>query len=255
MLKGKRILVTGGARGMGAALVAGYAAAGARVFSVDANAEDGRRVVQAAAAAKGSAMFGQCDVSCEASVRSAVTEAAAALGGLDVLVHAAGICPTTAPEDIDLALFERVMAVNMTSTMLLNREVFAHFRDKGGKIINFASGMGVLGAAQKAHYAASKGAVIAWSRSIASAWGKYGITVNAIAPAIWTPMYDETRAYMSAEQLAAHDDDQARKRPIKGRLGDLERDFLPLMLFLAGDGADYLTGQLYKIDGGGLMLS
>ena len=170
-------------------------------------------------------------------------------------IHAAGICPTTAAEAIDLALFERVMAVNMTSTFLLNRAVFPHLRDTGGKIINFASGMGVLGAESKAHYAASKGAVLAWTRSIASAWGRYGITCNAIAPAIWTPMYEETRATMKPEALARHDAEQARKRVIGGKLGDPERDFLPMMIFLASDGANYLTGQTYKIDGGGLMLS
>ena len=177
------------------------------------------------------------------------------LGGLDVLVHAAGISPTTNAEDIDVALFEKVMTVNMTSTMLLNTEVFPHLKEKGGKIINFASGMGVLGAAKKAHYAASKGAVIAWTRSLASAWGKYGISVNAIAPAIWTPMYEATRGLMTAEELKTHDAEQAHKRPIKGRLGDVEQDFLPLMTFLASDGAGFLTGQLYKIDGGGLMVA
>lgn len=251
MIEGKRIIVTGGASGMGAALVSGYARAGARLVALDINLV-GATVVEKAG---GDAMFLHCDVACEEQVQDAVAGAVEQLGGLDVLVHAAGICPTTKPEDIDLALFERVMSVNMTSTFLLNRAVFAHLKEKGGKIINFASGMGVLGAAGKAHYAASKGAVLAWSRSLASAWGKHGITVNTIAPAIWTPMYDETRAVMSPVELAAHDAEQRRKRPIGGKLGDPERDFLPLMVFLASDGANFLTGQLYKIDGGGLMLS
>lgn len=250
MIKHKRILVTGGASGMGAALVTGYSRAGAKVVSIDINEADGKMI-----ASRAGATFLRCDVADETAVKSNVAAAVETLKGLDVLVHAAGICPTTDPEDIDLALFEKVMAVNMTSTMLLNREVFPHFRDKGGKIINFASGMGVLGAPKKAHYAASKGAVIAWTRSLASAWGKYGITVNAIAPAIWTPMYEETRGLLSPEELKAHDAEQARKRPIKGRLGNVEEDFLPLMTFLASDGAGFLTGQLYKIDGGGLMLS
>lgn len=249
-IEGKRIIVTGGASGMGAALVAGYSKAGANVISMDINEDDGEKI-----ALQSHAQFIRCDVADEASVKSSVSAAVERLGGLDVLVHAAGICPTTTAQDMDLALFERVMSVNMTSTMLLNREVFSHFRDKGGKIINFASGMGVLGAPKKAHYAASKGAVIAWTRSLASAWGQYGITVNAIAPAIWTPMYEETRGHMNAEELVAHDAEQARKRPIKGKLGDVEKDFLPLMTFLASDGADFLTGQLYKIDGGGLMLA
>jgi NAD(P)-dependent dehydrogenase (short-subunit alcohol dehydrogenase family) len=249
MLDGKRIIVTGGASGMGMTMVQGYARAGAKVVSLDINPAG------EAIAAQASAIFLPCDVSSEADVEAAVTRAADALGGLDVLVHAAAICPTTPAAEIDLALFEKVMAVNMTSTFLLNRAVFPHLKDNGGKIINFASGMGVLGAADKAHYAASKGAVLAWTRSIAAAWGKHGITANAIAPAIWTPMYEETRGTMNAEQLARHDADQAKKRLIGGKLGDPERDFLPMMLFLASDGANFLTGQTYKIDGGGLMLS
>lgn len=68
-------------------------------------------------------------------------------------------------------------------------------------------------------------------------------------------MYEETRATMNSEALAQHDAEQARKRPTGGKLGDLERGLLPIMIFLTGDGANFLTGQTYKIDGGGLMLS
>lgn len=255
MIAGKRIIVTGGASGMGAALVRGYAREGAHVVSVDINPEGESIAQQARSSAAGRVSFLRCDVGDEGDVGACVASAVETLGGLDVLVHAAGICPTTNAEDTSLELFERVMRINMTSTFLLNKAVFPHLKDKGGKIINFASGMGVLGAASKAHYAASKGAVLAWTRSVAASWGKYGITVNAIAPAIWTPMYEETRATMTSAQLAEHDADQRKKRHIGGKLGDPERDFLPLMIFLASDGANYLTGQLYKIDGGGLMLS
>jgi NAD(P)-dependent dehydrogenase (short-subunit alcohol dehydrogenase family) len=255
MIEGKRIIVTGGASGMGLSLVGGYVRAGARVVSMDINPDGQAIAEEAGRQGPGSAAFLRCDLANETEVEQAVAAAVERLGGLDILVHAAGICPTTVAEDIELALFERVMAVNMTSTFLLNRAVFPHLKDKGGKIINFASGMGVLGAESKAHYAASKGAVLAWTRSIASAWGRHGITCNAIAPAIWTPMYEQTRATMNAEALARHDAEQARKRPIGGKLGDPERDFLPMMIFLASDGANYLTGQTYKIDGGGLMLS
>lgn len=94
----------------------------------------------------------------------------------------------------------------------------------------------------------------AWVRSIAIEWGKYGITVNAIAPAIWTPMYDKTRSEMSPEQLAAHDRMMAGAVPLGGRLGDVEKDFLPIMTFLASPGAHFLPGQIIPIDGGTLMM-
>jgi NAD(P)-dependent dehydrogenase (short-subunit alcohol dehydrogenase family) len=132
--------------------------------------------------------------------------------------------------------------------------VFPFLKEKGGKILNFASAVAVLGSPRFAHYAASKGAVLSWTRSIALGWGRYGITCNVIAPAIWTPMYEKSRAVLSPEALAQHDAEQARKRPLNGgRFGDPEKDFLPVMIFLASDGANYLTGQTFNIDGGGLM--
>lgn len=83
---------------------------------------------------------------------------------------------------------------------------------------------------------------------------RHGITVNVIAPAIWTPMYDACRVRLSADELAAHDRASAAKTPIGGRLGDPDRDLAPVIVFLVGDGARFLTGQTLAIDGGRLMV-
>jgi NAD(P)-dependent dehydrogenase (short-subunit alcohol dehydrogenase family) len=254
-LKGKRFIVTGAASGMGAATAVAYAREGAQVIGIrhDRAGEDVLAATDAAGA--GSFDFVHCDVSDREQVPAAVAEAVARLGGLDGLVHAAGIAPGAPVEAIDYDEFERVFAVNMRGTYLTNQAVFPHLREHGGKIINFASPVGVNGMAGKAHYAASKGAVLAWTRSLAREWGVHRITVNAIAPAIWTPMYDRTRAAMSPEQLAEHDRTMARIVPLGGKLGDIDRDFVPFMIFLGGDGAGFLTGQTYVIDGGALILS
>lgn len=254
-LQDKRIIVTGGARGIGAAVVKAYVAEGARVVVLDLNpAED----IAVAGQMKGSgqAWFQQCDIAESASVHTAFAAAAAQLGGLDVLVHAAAIAPNAMADSITLDEWERVFAVNTRGTFLTNRAAFELMKSQGsGRIINFGSGAGVKGQPGKAHYAASKGAVLAWTRTVAQEWGPLGITVNAVAPAIWTPMYEATRASMSPEQLKLHDAQMAQRIPLGGKLGSTEHDLAPVLVFLAGDGARFITGQTLPVDGGMLMMT
>jgi NAD(P)-dependent dehydrogenase (short-subunit alcohol dehydrogenase family) len=222
---------------------------GARVVSLDVAEEAGRAV-----ASESDAVFRRCDVSDQQSVETALDDAVAHLGGLDVLVHAAGIAPGAPAAETPVELWNRVMSINATGTYLTNQAAFTHLSSGGGRILNFASAAGVQGLPGKAAYSASKGAVLAWTRTAAVEWAPYDITVNAIAPAIWTPMYDTTRAGMTPEQLASHDEMMAKAVPLGGRLEDVERDFVPVMAFLCGDGARFMTGQVFAIDGGTLML-
>lgn len=127
---------------------------------------------------------------------SAVAEATAALGGLDVLIHAAGIAPGGPAEDIEAGLWEKVMAVNATGTFLTNQAVFPHLKQRGGRIINFASVAGVQGYPNKAAYAASKGAVLAWVRSIAVELASTA-SRSTPSPLPSGPLYDKTRASMT----------------------------------------------------------
>lgn len=250
-LTGRRIIVTGGARGIGAAVVKAYVEQGARVVSLDLGESPDIQAAQGDGWSKGQ----PCDIADSASVQRAFAWACEQMGGLDVLVHAAGIAPNAKAEDIELDQWEQVFAVNARGTFLTNRAAYERLKDHGGRIINFASAAGVMGQPGKAHYAASKGAVLAWTRTVAREWGPSGVTVNAIAPAMWTPMYDATRASMSAEQLQQHDAFMAENIPLGGQLGDAEKDLAPMLVFLAGEGSRFITGQTIVIDGGMLMLS
>lgn len=250
-LTGLRLFITGGASGMAGAAVTDFASRGARIFSVDVQDEAGEAVAKAAG---DNVRFQHCDVSDPASVQAAFAAADDFLGGLDALIHAAAIAPGKPAIDISPEGWDKLFAINTRSTLLTNQAAYHRMKGKGGRIVNFASGAGVEGMAGKAHYAASKGAVLSWTRSIAREWGPDGISVNAVCPAISTPMYAETRSRMSPEQLAAHDKKMAEVIPLGGKLGDPVRDFLPVIRFLIGPDSRFVTGQTYQVDGGMVMV-
>lgn len=250
-LSNRKIIVTGAARGIGASAARALAAAGATVTGLDLAATplDPTRTD-----VPGALTYGTCDVASRTSTRAAVDQAVTAMGGLDVLVHAAGVQRYTPAEAITDEEWDRVVGVNAQGTMITNQAVFPHLKERGGRIVNFASAAGALGLRGCAHYAASKGAVLAWTRTIAQEWGPYGISVNAIAPGMWTPMYDATRAAMTPEQLETHDRGMAMMIPLGGRLGDPDADMAPVLLFLASEASRFITGQTLAVDGGLMMV-
>lgn len=240
---------------MGAAMVRAFAAEAAAVVSMDLQDDEGRRIAELATqTGPGRATYLHCDITDKGSVDAVFAEAVGQLGGLDAMVNAAGIAPGAPAESIKLEDWETVFAINARGTFLTNQAAFVYLKGKGGRIINFASAAGVAGLPNKAHYSATKGAVLGWTRTVAKEWGKYDITVNAIAPAIHTPMYERTRSLMTAQQRAELDANLALSMPIGGRLGDPDRDFAPVMIFLVGEGSRFMTGQTIAIDGGALMV-
>lgn len=252
MLNGKRIIVTGSTYGIGASVTRALVDAGAKVASMARSIDLGQRqAAELSAGAPGMIDFYRCDVSDRAEVKEAFASAVARMGGLDALVHVAGVEGGGNPEDETDDDWDRTFAINAKGTFIVNQEAFPYLKNSGGgTILNFGAGAGLVGLSTNAVYSASKGAVAAWTRSVAAAWGKHNISVNNICPAVWSPMYDEHRARLTPEQLERHEARMAEIIHIGGKLGDADRDLAPIIVFLCTDGARYITGQSISIDGG-----
>jgi NAD(P)-dependent dehydrogenase (short-subunit alcohol dehydrogenase family) len=124
----------------------------------------------------------------------------------------------------------------------------------GGRIINLGSAEGVMGSPISAGYAAAKAGVHAWTPSAAKVWASAAVTVNALAPAMDTPGAERLRDFLGPDAAPFLDQQLQASIPIGGRLGDPARDLGPMLVFLAGDGARFITGQLLAVDGGLMML-
>ncbi len=251
-LAGMRIVVTGAAQGIGASTLRAYVAAGADVAALDVNAGDGAAAAAAAdAAGPGTAWFLRCDVGSPSSVAETFAAAADKFGGrLDALAHVAGIERAAAAEDITDGEWDAVFDVNVKGTVYTNQAAFRLMRAHGGAIINFTSGAALKPYPRGAHYSASKAAVAAWTRTVAHEWGRYGIRVNSVAPAIRTPMADAYLARMSPAELEAVRARHRQQVALGGQLGDPDTDLAPVMVFLAGPGSRFITGQIIAVNGG-----
>jgi NAD(P)-dependent dehydrogenase (short-subunit alcohol dehydrogenase family) len=245
-LAGRRILITGGASGIGAAAVGVLHEAGARVVATyhrTAPADDAAPVT-----------WLQCDVRDAEAVESTFCAAVEQLGGLDVLVNAAGLWQAGVPGHITSDEIDFLLATNVKGTILTNQAAHAVMRGSGGRIINFGSSEAVMGSPISAVYAATKGAVQAWTRSAAKAWGADRVTVNALAPAVQTAGADRLREFLGPDAAAFIDQQMKLSIPLGGKLGDPTGDLGPVLVFLAGDGAGFITGQLIPVDGGLAMV-
>ncbi|TDT98293.1 NAD(P)-dependent dehydrogenase (short-subunit alcohol dehydrogenase family) [Streptomyces sp. 846.5] len=253
-LQGRRILVTGAAGGIGAAAVRVFAEAGATVAATYRNSPPPDSLDT-------EATWLQCDLRSPEQADKAVAAAAEALGGLDVVLHAAGTWGPGPAGEITEENLDFMLDTNVKATVFINQAAYRVMRDagQGGRIINLGSGEAVTGITWSSSYALAKGAVHAWTRSAAKAWGRYGITVNAVAPAVETPGAERFREFLGPEAAAMIRKSTSQTRPIAGsfgaeELGDPVRDLGPVLVFLAGPGSHFVTGQLLAVGGGSMML-
>lgn len=235
-LEGKVCVITGAASGIGEETARLFEQEGARVVGVDLDSgAPGELSIQA-------------DVSDEAQVTAMYEEAAAKLGGIDVLFNNAGINPTDDKSvlDTDLDAWERVQTVNLRSVFLCCKHGIPHLLERGGgSVINTASFVAVMGAAvSQGSYTASKGGVLALSRELGVEFARKGVRVNALCPGpVNTPLLQE---------LFAKDPEKAQRRLVHvpmGRFGEA-REIAQGVLFLASDESSFVTASTFLVDGG-----
>ncbi|MXZ77725.1 MAG: SDR family oxidoreductase [Acidimicrobiia bacterium] len=251
-LKGKRIIVTGCASGMGAATVRAYVKAGAQVVGMDISDDTGRAVcAEAAADGPGEIVYVSVDVADGGRVEAAFAEADDFLGGLDALAHPAAIHAPSKAGDVTIDDWDRMFAVNVRGTVLTNQAAYHRLKVAGGgAIVNFGSISGQRAEPEAAAYSASKGAVHAWTRTAAGAWGADGVRVNAVLPAIRTPMFQASWDRATDEERTEKFWRNIHSIALGQEYGDPDRDLGPVMVFLASDASRFITGQLIPVDGG-----
>src|SRR5690606_1592288 len=252
-LKSKKIIITGGAQGIGESVARAYAAAGAALAVLDLNDDAGAQLVARVKDAFPNAhiQYYHCDIADSQQVARIFKTASSDMGGLDVLANIAGVHQHCAPDAIVPDLYRFNIDVNVLGTMNTNSEAYKLMKpNEKGNIINFGSESGLVGELNNGVYAASKAAVHTWTRNVARQWGPDGIRVNAVLPYMVTPMYTAFREALSPAELAAHDAATRLDIPLGGRLGDADTDLAPVMVFLASDGSRFMTGQMLPVDGG-----
>lgn len=243
-LTGRKALVIGGSRGIGAAIAVALAGAGADVAITSRTVQAGGPVEQAITAMGRRALSVACDVTRPADLEELVATVYRELGGLDVLVHSAGTSPTRPALEITEEDWDTVLDLNLRSAFFAARAAARRMKEAGGGSIIFVSSiMGLVAESQVAPYVASKSGLNGLTRALALEWARLGINVNALAPGyILTALNQELFANPKVLQRAI---DRTPQR----RLGEPE-DVCGAALLLAGPAGRYITGQVLVIDGG-----
>jgi NAD(P)-dependent dehydrogenase (short-subunit alcohol dehydrogenase family) len=236
-IAGKVVITTGGASGIGRASALLLAQHGATVMIADRDEAGAETVASAIAAAGGKGAAAKLDIAESAAVDQIVTTCLDRWGRVDVLVHCAGICPRAPVLDMSDEAWHSVMRVNLDGTFFVTRAVGRVMcAQKSGTMILLTSDRGQNGAADYAHYAASKGGMIALAKSLAIALGQYGVSVNSLNPGMTdTPL---------ARGAIPDSSWQAKQRVDVLGTHSEPSQVAEIILFLAGTAGDFMTGQI-----------
>lgn len=234
----RTVLVNGASRGIGAEIVRLFCERGYRcAFTYKRSAQEAARLAE-----ETGALAIVADSACEGEVIRAVAEAKAFLGRIDVLVNVAAISSFALFTDITSEEWNRIFAVNVNGAFYYTRAVLPDMiARKEGRIVNISSMWGTVGASCEVHYSATKAALDGMTKALAKEVAPSGITVNAVAPGV---IATEMNAALSEEAIAA----LCEETPL-GRLGT-PREVAEVVLFLAGEGGAFITGQIIGVNGG-----
>jgi 2-deoxy-D-gluconate 3-dehydrogenase len=244
-LSGKVALVTGGNGGIGLGMARGLAQAGAAIAIAARNRTKADAALAELRGLSARATFIELDVLDEASCRGAIGKAVGEFGRLDILVNNSGTTVRKPPEKLTAAEWRLVLETNLTGAFFCSQAAYPDMvRAGGGKIINIGSMMSLFGAPYAAPYAASKGGIVQMTRSLATAWAKDNIQVNAVLPGwIDTDLTRGARAQVEGlhERVLARTPAQRWGEP---------GDFAGIAVFLAAPASDFVTGAAIAVDGG-----
>lgn len=234
----KNILITGGSRGIGKAMVKAFSDKGYKVaFTYKSSLDEAESLSK-----ETGALAIMADSAKENDVVKAVSTAANTLGGIDILINNAGISSFSLLQDLTLTEWNECMAVNLTSAFLYSREVIPYMlRSHEGRIINISSMWGLVGASCEVHYSAAKAGLIGFTKALAKELGPSGITVNAIAPGV---IDTDMNSHLSGEDMKELSDET----PV-GRIGNAV-EIAKAAIYLSSDDASFITGAVLNISGG-----
>jgi len=244
-LTGQVAIVTGGNSGIGLGMVRGLADAGATVAIAARNQERSQQVVAKLEAEDKSALAITCDVTDQSAVANMVQTVDSRFGRVDILVNNAGTSVRKRPEDLSYDEWRHVLDTNMDSAFHCSQAVYPLMKRGGrGKVLNNGSMLSLFGSPWGAAYAASKGAMVQFTKSLATAWAEDNIQVNCFLPG-WI----DTPLTVTARQQVAGLEEKVTTRTPAGRWGSPE-DFAGIAVFLASPASDFVTGTAIAVDGG-----